>query len=145
MVKNLQITDTGKLVNKKNIHNLVKSLKKELHFDISSLIINFISAGQILEINKRYLNHDNTTDIITFNYSGDNLILDGEIFISVEDTVKNSKKFKVSFVNEVNRLIIHGILHLLGYEDKKKSDKLVMKRLENKLVKKYSDTNYNKK
>ena len=136
MVKNLQV-NSGKNINidKLLFHNLVRSLKTELNFEIASLIINFIPAEQILEINKEYLNHHYTTDIITFNYSGSHNLLDGEIFISKEDAGYNAKKFRIRLIDEYFRLVIHGILHLLDYDDQNKSAKLVMKRLENKLVK----------
>ncbi len=135
MIKNLQV-NSGKTIeiNKILIHKLVKNLKGNLNFEISSLIINFIPAEKIHEINIKYLNHDFTTDIITFNYSGGHRILDGELFISKEDAFFNAKKFKVSLIEEYFRLVIHGILHLMDYDDQNKNAKLVMKRLENKLV-----------
>jgi len=122
---------------KKNIHDLIKSLSNELYFKISNLEINFISAKSILDINKTYLNHDYTTDIITFNYSEIVNELDGEIFISIDDALSNSKKFNVSVSDELVRLVIHGILHLLGYDDIAHSDKKIMKRMENKLLSKF--------
>ena len=76
------------------------------------------------------------TDIITFNYSNVLDQIDGEIFISIEDALNNSKKYKVSLSDELVRLVIHGILHLLGYDDLNTSEKKIMKRLENKLLSK---------
>jgi rRNA maturation RNase YbeY len=139
VVKNLQINDVSKKIKKTCIHILIALLKDEFNFAVSSLAINFISSVRIAEINNKYLNHNFSTDIITFNYSGSSNILDGEIFISTEDAVYNAKKYKVDFYTEINRLVIHGILHLIGYDDKKSSDKLLMKRIENKLVKKFSN------
>ncbi len=136
MVKNLKVNSGKKIkIDKLLVHDLVKTLKEELDFDISSLIINFIPSNQILEINKEYLNHNFTTDIITFNYSGDHVLLDGELYISKEDAIYNAGKFGVSLIEEYFRLVVHGILHLMDYDDQNKSAKLVMKRLENKLVK----------
>ena len=135
-MKNLHVYNiTGKL-KKSKIHVLIKSLSIELGFLVSNLEINFISSKAILEINKNYLNHDYTTDIITFNYSNILDQIDGEIFISIEDALKNSKKYKVSLSDELVRLVIHGILHLLGYDDLNTSEKKIMKRLENKLLSK---------
>ena len=85
-------------------------------------------------INTQYLGHNFSTDIITFNYSGENDSFDGEIFISVDDAFSNSKKYKVSLDNEIIRLVIHGILHLLGFDDKNKFDLKKMKKEENRLV-----------
>ena len=138
MVKNLSINlakNTG--LEKKTLHNLVSFIKKELNFTISSLIINFVSPELITNINRNYLEHNYSTDIITFNYTGNHTILDGELYISVEDAVINAKKYRISTKFEFYRLIIHGILHLLGYDDLKKNDKVIMKKLENKLLRKF--------
>ena len=89
-----------------------------------------------MTINKSYLKHDYTTDIITFNYSDSLQQIDGEIFISIDDALSNSKKFRVTLSDELVRLVIHGILHLLGYDDQNLTDKKIMKRLENKLLSK---------
>jgi rRNA maturation RNase YbeY len=139
VVKNLQVnsiynTAPGKTL----IHNLVQYLKRELNFEISSLNINFINTNQITQINKDYLNQHCSTDIITFNYTGDHRLLEGELYISVEDGRQNAKKYGVSPMDEYFRLIIHGILHLLDYDDQNKSDKFAMKKLENNLLNKYN-------
>ncbi len=121
-------------VDKRNIHKVVYLLTKELSFSIESLYINIISAEEIEKINNKYLRHNFSTDIITFNYSGENDTLDGEIFISLDDACYNSKKYGVSLDNEILRLVIHGILHLLGYDDLLPKNKKVMKTEENRLV-----------
>ena len=123
-------------IKKSKVHDLIKSLSVELNFLVSNLEINFISGEYIHAINKSYLKHDYTTDIITFNYSDSLQQLDGEIFVSIDDALNNSKKFKVSLSEELVRLVIHGILHLLGYDDQNVTDKKIMKRLENKLLSK---------
>lgn len=134
MLKNLTINSSSPSIQKRTIHKYVNYLKHKLKFSVDSLTINFVSAQEISEINQKYLNHYYSTDIITFNYNIDSTGLDGEIFISTEDAKANAKKFKTTFHNEMIRLIIHGILHLLGYDDVNKNDKLKMKRIENKLV-----------
>ena len=136
-MKNLRVYSISKSLKKKGIHDLIKSLSNELNFKILDLEISIISAKFILDINKTYLNHDYTTDIITFNYSEIVNELDGEIFISIDDALSNSKKFKISLSYELVRLVIHGILHLLGYDDIAHSDKKIMKRMENKLLSKF--------
>ena len=138
MVKNLRVYCSNKKykVKKIRVHKLVNNLKKELNFSISSLPINFISSGEITIINKKYLNHNYSTDIITFNYSGSMDNLDGEIFICYEDAKNNSRKFKNSLPEEIFRLVIHGILHLLGYNDIKAKEYKIMKRQENQLLNK---------
>ena len=136
MIKNLQVFSPSKLIDKLSIHKLVGSLKKELNLQIDLLVINFVTAAEITELNEKYLDHYYSTDVITFDYSEDRNEIDGEIFISIDDAESNARKYKIHFKNEVTRLIIHGILHLLGYDDQQKKDKIIMKRMENDLLNK---------
>jgi rRNA maturation RNase YbeY len=85
----------------------------------------FCSDNYLLEVNKKYLQHDYFTDIITFDYVEDDRI-NGDIFISIDRVKENAKQFSKTFENELNRILIHGILHLLGYKDKDKREKEVM-------------------
>ena len=85
----------------------------------------FCSDDYLLEVNQKYLNHDYFTDVITFDYVEGDLI-SGDIFISLDRISENASVFKVPFIAELNRVLIHGVLHLLGYKDKDKRDKLVM-------------------
>ena len=84
----------------------------------------FCSDNYLLEVNKNYLDHDYFTDIITFDYV-EGFLISGDIFISVDRVLDNSVEFKTIFENELNRILIHGVLHLLGYKDKDKKDKLL--------------------
>ena len=133
MVKNLQVTSIDISINKSAVHSLVASIKRELNFKISSLFINFIGSDEMLEINKKFLKHSYRTDVVAFNYSGKDE-LDGEILISVEDALLNAKKYKVTHSIELSRLVIHGILHLLGYNDKQPNEKLLMNSMEKRLL-----------
>lgn len=138
MIKNLTINFQNRYNFKKGfIHQLIGGLKRELNFEVNHLVINFIGSEKIEELNKKYLNHNYSTDILTFNYTGNQFTFDAEIFISIEDAKRNSKKFKVTLKDEITRLVIHGILHLLGYDDMKKKDKATMIRIENKLFNKF--------
>ncbi|HSP88571.1 MAG TPA: rRNA maturation RNase YbeY [Ignavibacteriaceae bacterium] len=138
MVKNLSVNVLkNQNIDKKFIHKIVKELKKELEFNLTGIIINIISSEEIVRINKKYLNHNYSTDIITFNYSESEKLLDGEIFISVDDASVNAKKYKVNLKQEITRLVIHGFLHLLGYDDQSQKNKTVMKKLENQLYNRY--------
>jgi len=138
LIKNVHIYSiSGYKINKIQIHKLLSFLRKELKIAFNFLEINFISSEEIYILNKEHLKHNYSTDILTFNYTGDNEILDGEIFISVEDASKNSKEFKVSLTEELYRLVIHGILHLVGYNDKMKKEKIIMKKKEDILLNKF--------
>lgn len=102
--------------------------------------INFIfcSDAYLLSINKQYLHHDTYTDIITFDYSKESIgtPISGDIFISIERIKENAKKFSKTTEEELHRVIIHGILHLLGYADKTKAAKEEMTKQEDKCLKK---------
>lgn len=138
MIKNLTVHVQKNFdIDKKIIHGIVERLKKDFEFNIDTIRINFVDSKEIMRINKEYLNHNYSTDIITFNYSESQKKLDGEIYISFEDAASNAKKYGVTFKEEIMRLVIHGFLHLLGYNDQSHKEKIVMKRLENKLLNKY--------
>ena len=98
--------------------------------------INFIFCDDdyLLEINKQHLNHDTLTDVISFDYSLGNE-LSGDIFISVERVIDNANDFKVSFTEELNRVMIHGILHYCGYKDKTEEDEQLMRNKEDEKLK----------
>ncbi|MBX3008215.1 MAG: rRNA maturation RNase YbeY [Melioribacteraceae bacterium] len=125
-------------INKKKLKELVNLIATNLNAEVIDIEFNFVNSGSIHIINRNYLNHDYSTDIITFNYSNESHNLAAEIFISIEDALVNSKKFVNSLDNEVLRLVVHGILHLVGYDDMSAEKKRVMKRIENKLVKEYN-------
>ena len=135
MIRNLEINFTSnKRISKTTIHKVVSELRRELNFNISSLVINLVSSKEITRINKKYLKHNYSTDIITFDYSKVRKNLDAEIFISLSDAEYNSKKYDVSLKEEIIRLIIHGILHLTGYDDKDKQNRILMKKKEDLLM-----------
>ena len=103
--------------------------------------LNFIFCpdAYLLKINRQYLDHDTYTDIITFDYSGENpeLPVSGDIFISIERVRENAERYSKSFEDELRRVIIHGTLHLLGYKDKSKADKAEMTRQEDLALRQY--------
>lgn len=89
----------------------------------------FCSDAYLLAVNKQYLDHDYFTDIITFDYVENNIIA-GDIFISCDRVRENGEEFGTGFESELSRIIIHGVLHLLGFKDKSKKDKLLMTKKE---------------
>lgn len=88
----------------------------------------------LADINLQYLNHDTFTDIITFDYSNDGG-LSGDVFISVERVADNAKTYKVPFSNELKRVMAHGLLHLLGYNDKTENENALMREKEDEKIK----------
>jgi probable rRNA maturation factor len=96
------------------------------------------SDAYLLKANREFLKHDYYTDIITFDYSSDTFI-SGDLLISIERVRENASRFSLSFKDELNRVIIHGVLHLLGYKDKVKQDKLAMTDAENKALLRFNE------
>ena len=86
----------------------------------------FCNDDYLLELNQKHLNHDTLTDIISFDYSIGNEI-HGDIYISLDRVLENAEEFEVTFLEELNRVMIHGILHYCGYKDKTESDEQVMR------------------
>ena len=103
--------------NKTTVSNWLNSCIQDLDYKTGEISIIFCSDDYLLDINKKYLNHDYFTDIITFNYNEKNTII-GDLFISVDRVKEIAKELKVDFNNELFRVIIHGVLHLCGYNDK---------------------------
>ena len=94
--------------------------------------INYIlcSDEYLRSINNQYLKHDYYTDIVTFNNSEKN-VLSADIYISIERVLDNAENYKVTFINEFNRVMVHGILHLIGFNDATDPEKLLMRNEEN--------------
>ncbi len=118
----------------KKLKNLVKQIIFEENLKFTEINIVFVDDDKIWEINKQFLNHDYPTDVISFDLSDDEISgLDkvAEIYISVDRAIQQSKFYKVSFENEIARLTAHGLLHLAGYDDKMRGEKLKMRRREN--------------
>lgn len=93
----------------------------------------FCSDEYLLEINRKYLNHHYYTDIITFNYN-ENEVISGDLFISIDTVKKNHIRFTTNFQDELNRVMIHGILHLLGFDDQSDEEKLEIRKKEDEAL-----------
>ena len=103
------------------------------NFLCGELNIIFCSDKYLLEMNKKHLSHDYLTDIITFDYTEDNII-SGDLFISIERVQENAMQFNVDYNNELKRVVIHGILHLVGYSDHTDSEKKIMREKEDEYL-----------
>ena len=131
-------TDTSiTLSNKKKLKLFIEKTFKQKGRKLTSLAIIFCTDEYLLDINKRFLQHDYYTDIITFNLAENPDTIEAEIYISVDRIKENALSNKVSKKDELHRVIFHGILHLCGYKDKSKADKKVMTLMEDRTLKKY--------
>lgn len=110
--------------------NWVSSIVSDYNKELSALNYIFCSDSYLLEINKQYLDHDYFTDIITFDNSEEEVIIEGDIFISVNRVKENADSNNTSFTNELNRVISHGLLHLIGFGDKTDEEKVEMRKRE---------------
>ena len=105
-------------------------------YDEGDITIVFVTDEYLLEMNRTHLDHDYYTDIITFDYTESNFI-SGDLFISFDRVLDNSKGFNVSSFNELCRVIFHGVLHLCGYKDKSSEDEKLMRAKESFYLEKY--------
>jgi len=112
---------------KNNLRNWIVSTLNTEGYVLRSVNFIFCSDQFLHTTNIKYLKHDTFTDIITFDTSEVKEEISGDIFISIDRIKENAKTFKVNFKNELHRVMIHGILHLLGYKDKTKKEREMMK------------------
>jgi rRNA maturation RNase YbeY len=125
------------LSNRTGLKEFLKKLMVREGRDLVSIDFIFCSDKYLLRINKEYLDHDDLTDIITFDLSDVGDALTSEIYISVERVKENASIFNSTFQRELHRVIFHGVLHLCGYGDKTSEEKLVMRGKEDEYLKKY--------
>jgi len=111
----------------------IKSVANKYDKQIGDICYLFCTDEKILEINRQFLNHDFYTDIIAFDYSEGNKI-SGDIFISLETVLSNSQKYQTSFDEELHRVMIHGILHLCGLNDKSDDEIKEMRKAEDEAL-----------
>lgn len=110
--------------------NWIKLIAKKEKREVLDVSYVFCSDNYLHQLNQQYLHHNTLTDIITFDYSEGAKQLEGEIYISIDRVKENAEKFKVPFQDELDRVMIHGVLHLIGYKDKKPADKALMRKKE---------------
>lgn len=102
-----------------------------------SLAYIFCTDEYLLDINRKFLDHDTYTDIITFDLTNEGELLTGEIYISTERITENALKFGNPYIEELHRVIFHGALHLCGFKDKSATDKKKMRDMEDKCLAEY--------
>lgn len=130
-------------IKKRETTRWIKQVAAKYGYKVGDISYIFCSDAKILEINREYLQHDYYTDIITFDYT-ENHTINGDIFISVDTVKSNASEFQVSFDNELHRIIIHGILHLCGINDKGPGERENMTRCENEALALFSKPETNR-
>ena len=121
------------LEGKRKIAHWLKQVAAKEGKNAGHLLYIFVSDEIILDINNKYLQHDDYTDIITFdNSTGDTI--SGEMYISIETVQSNAKDYQVDFHNELLRVMVHGMLHLCGYKDATTDEQQEMRTLEDKYL-----------
>ena len=110
------------LRNRTELKNWIQSSIKKEGYQLISLSYVFCSDAYLLEMNIKHLNHKTLTDIITFDLSSSKKEIEGEIYISMERVKENAALYKVPVTQELHRVMIHGVMHLCGYKDKKSAE-----------------------
>ena len=121
--------DTSKVDNLSKYKQWVKGIILEENKKEGDIVFVFCNDEYLLEKNIQFLNHDTYTDVIAFDYCSDSII-NGDILISTERVIENAKNLEVEFLTELNRVMVHGLLHLLGYKDKTELDAKLMREKE---------------
>lgn len=112
------------------VSSWIRAAAAEEGFRVGEIAVVFCSDDYLLSMNRQYLEHDYYTDIITFDYC-EGGILSGDLFISVDTVASNAEEYGAMFHVELSRVIIHGVMHLAGYEDKSEKDARKMREREN--------------
>jgi probable rRNA maturation factor len=125
-----------KKINTRLLKQITAALLAELKNQEAALGISLVAAPEMTLVNETFLQHEGSTDVITFDYAPveKRKQLHGELYICVDDAIAQAKSFKTSWQSEVVRYIVHGVLHLLGHDDLRADLRRKMKREENRLV-----------
>lgn len=127
------------LKNKKEYKAWIKKIAESENKKVGDINYIFCMDEYLIEVNKKYLNHDTYTDIITFDY-GEDGVIHGDIFISIERVEENAILFSTTFFDELLRVMAHGILHLCGYKDKSKAEEKEMREREDFAIKMFVES-----
>ena len=133
----LEIIDNSNTLytfNRSAFLTLASSIEKHEKYDFSYINIIFSKDENMRLLKQKYFNQNYYTDVITFNLEEPNDAIEGEIYIGINQVYQNSIKFNCNLNNELTRIFIHGLLHLVGYDDTTKADKKKMTNLEDKYI-----------
>ena len=124
---------------RKTIRQMIETIAHDHGYIIQNICYIFMTDDELLEINQSHLQHDDYTDIITFDLSDTEACIDGEIYISIDRIADNAIKFNCTKEDELIRVLSHGVLHLMGYKDKSENDSKNMRDAENHSIKIYHE------
>lgn len=135
MAISFNFVDTKDILSQKNkIKSWIKSVVEQRGWKTGEISYIFCSDEYLLNVNQTYLKHDYFTDIITFDYT-DATKVSGDLFISIDRVRDNAQELNLSFEQELHRVIIHGVLHLLGLKDKTEEEAKEMRKAEEECLK----------
>ncbi|MDR3180402.1 MAG: rRNA maturation RNase YbeY [Prevotellaceae bacterium] len=121
------------MLSKRKVKSWLKAVTEAEGKRIGAVAVIFCSGDYLLQLNRRYLQHDYNTDIITFDYT-EGCVLGGDLFIGIDTVRANGERYKQPFEDELHRVILHGILHLCGYGDATPAQQKIMRGLEDKYL-----------
>ena len=124
---------SNSLFQKKILDETIVFFANKSGFKIEKLEYNFVDLNAMRSLNVDFLNHDNHTDILTFDYSEEKNLI-AEVYISLSMMKENAKKYNQSIENECIRLISHGLFHCLGYKDRTNNEKAAMRKMEEEFI-----------
>ena len=133
-----QYIENDTLSNTEALNLWLNRVITEEKMEIGELVYVLCNDEYLLKKNIQFLNHNTLTDVITFDYSEEEII-SGDILISTERVVENAKIFNVNYLTELHRVMVHGLLHLLGYKDKTEKDANTMREKENYYLNKFTN------
>ena len=131
-----QYVENQELNNIDKISLWLNNVIEEEGMQIGKIVYVFCKDDYLLERNIQFLNHNTLTDVITFDYCKGKIV-NGDILVSTERVTENSKIYKVNYLTELHRVMVHGLLHLLGYKDKNEKDAKTMREKENYYLNKF--------
>ena len=116
-------------LNENQLALFLQTIAADYKKNISTLLFTFLNRDDMLQKNQSYLGHDTHTDVITFDYSNETT-LEAEVYISTPQATENAKKLQQNTENELLRLIVHAVLHCVGFKDKTKEERIIMRKKE---------------
>tara|TARA_Y100000590_G_scaffold364659_1_gene423165 strand:+ start:2425 stop:2871 length:447 start_codon:yes stop_codon:yes gene_type:complete len=135
------INDYGKKIifNEKNIYKIINKIFLDQNSSFNKILVILSNKKLLNKLKEKYFKLNQYTDVIVFNLEDENCLIDGEIYISIDDVYENAIEYNQTFDDEFKRVVSHGILHLLGFEDNTVDKKNIMKKLEDKYIEEYKD------